>query len=136
MAVPIKESDIERGILDFLSYFPMSEVIKTAPSGFFDGGVMKKHRSPYVKKGLADIFFWYNSMFYAFEVKSEPEYKYVMKRYQWLLKQVPSTLNKKQKHLLDQILFLEGVKTAGFVGEFVCSVDMVRDIIEKKTNSK
>jgi len=127
----MKESQIEETILEYLSYLGGFSC-KIPNAGFFDGAKMVKHRSKHVINGISDVFLWLNGVFYCFEVKRPSEYKYVMKHYEKIKNSPVDLLNKKQKHLNEQIWFIENIRKQGFVGEFVCSVEMVRDIIKKR----
>lgn len=130
MRVTPKESDIEETILEFLSYIPNSFATKIAPSGFFDGGVMKSHRSKHVQRGLSDIFFWTSGKFYAFEVKTEKEHAFANKHMVQIMTLPKGQLSKKKQHLKEQLNFMLKIREAGHVAEFVSSVEDVQSILK------
>lgn len=106
-----------------------SFVIKIAPSGFFDGKKMIKHRSKFIKNGLSDIFLWKNGEFIALEVKTPLEMKFLVKHRPEIIKTDRKLLSKKKQHLKDQIEFIENIKSCGLKGYFVSSVDEVKKLM-------
>jgi len=123
------EEEITEAICQFLELFAGAQLNRIAPGGFFRGGVMKKHKSRFVKKGVSDIQFVFQGMFYAFEVKTPTEYAFAMKHYHNIYSSPYEVLSAKKRHLKDQIEYLEGIRRNGFVGEFVNSVSMVKEIL-------
>jgi len=126
------EEMITEAICQYLSLFKGAQLNRITPSGFFKGGVMKKHRSKFVQRGMSDIQFVYRKKFYAFEVKTPAEYKFWLKHQAEIRSAIPSTLSKKKFHLWEQWQYLRGVRENGFIGEFVCSPQMIRKILEGK----
>lgn len=132
------EEQITESICKYLSLFGGAQINRIAPSGFFKknsfskSGVMIKHKSKFVQRGVADILFWYKKKFIALEVKVPKEYNYICKNYLRISKSIPDMLSKKDFHILEQIEYLEGIRRNGFVGEFVCSLEQVRKILERK----
>lgn len=123
------ERQIEDLICDYLSYIPNSHYIKNAPSGFFDGKKMVKHRSKFIKNGLSDIFFWKNGEFIAFEVKAPIEMKFLLKHKEEIIKTDKKFLSKKKQHLKDQLQFIQFMEICGHQGYFVSSLDDVKQIL-------
>lgn len=126
------ESQIEYLILEYLSMIKNSFVTKIAPSGFFDGKKMIKHRSKFIRNGLSDIFLWKDGEFTAIEVKTPLEMKFLVKHRPEIIKTDRKLLSKKKQHLKDQIEFIENIKSCGHKGFFVCSVDQVKNLINNK----
>ena len=132
MRIKITEEDITESICHYLSLFRGSQLNRITPGGFFKNGRMRKHKSKHVKKGVSDIQFIYQGKFYVFEVKTPKEYKYTMKYYGEILSTPKDFLVDKKKHLKEQIEYIEGVRRNGFIGEFVCSIEMVKERLERK----
>ena len=106
-------------------------MVKIAPSGFFDGKKMRCHSSIYVKKGLSDVFFWFEGKFIAFEVKTPLEIKFILKHQREIYNTNRNMLSKKKAHLKDQMDFIESIRKSGFFGYFVSSVDEVKNILRE-----
>jgi len=126
------EGEIEDLICKWLSFFNDGKVYKIAPSGFFNGKRFVKHRNKFILNGHPDVVFHYQGRVFYFEVKKPSELKYLMKHYVSIKNGI--NLNKKKLHLQEQILFVEDLRRVGHVAEFVCSLDMVREIIDKTLN--
>ena len=127
----ITEEMITEQICGYLSYFSSGQLNRIAPGGFFKNGTMRKHKSKYIKRGMADIQFILNGMFFAFEIKTPAEHKYIIKHGKKIADTPPDLLNKKRFHIWEQIQYLEGVRRNGFVGEFISNVDQVQEILYK-----
>jgi len=124
-----KEGEIEDVICQWLSFFKDGKVYKIAPTGFFNGKRFVKHRNKFVLNGHPDIVFHYGGRVFYFEVKKPSEYKYIMKHYVAIKSRI--NLNKKRAHILEQILFIEDLRRVGHVAEFVCSLEMVKNSVDK-----
>ena len=117
------ESIIQIEILNYLSRVPNSIVIRNNNAPLYDRK-RECYRKPsrlYCPNGISDITFYYSGKAYAIEVKTEKEYKFVVKHYDRLLNGFAKT--KKDVHIQNQILFIESVKRTGNAGFFTCSLD-------------
>ena len=128
--IKVKESTIENAILKFLNFQRGSFFWKNPSSGYFDGKIMKKHKSKFAITGVADILGIYYGSFVAFEVKSEIEFKYY-KKHGESLKTTPFMYcrSKKEETLWRQIHFLESIKAKGGFGNVICSVEEAKNIL-------
>ena len=132
------ETEIERSILDWLNLlgaFPFKinlggKPIKT-PSGSF---VMAPFSNPYCRKGMSDILVFYRGKTFAFEVKTPSEYQFMVRHWHKVTSQIKAS--KRIMHLRQQWEFIQSVQKQGNIGAFVCSVAMVKDIIEKTFQNK
>ncbi len=124
----VTEEMITEQICTYLS-FTRGQLNRIAPSGFFKNGVMRKHKSKFIKKGVSDILYLSSGTFYAFEVKTPGEYKYILKHLEKIRATIPSQLNEKQLHIWEQEEYLQGIRVNGGVGSFVCSLGQVRTIL-------
>ena len=125
----MKEIDIENQILDYLSKLRGGFVHKIHLSGkpIRKGSKIIKiipFGSKHYQIGMSDILFIFRGRTYCFEVKTPNEYKKIKKGWD-KLKQPKQLLPKSWHHFKDQYEYLERVRKAGGVGEFVCSLDQV-----------
>ncbi len=129
----MKETDIERLILDWLDSLPNSFPVKINVSGkpIKIGGVTKliPFGSKYSRKGVSDILTCIDGKFYAFEVKTLTEFNYITKHIDRLLTMPLYQLNSKQEHVVHQYLFLQEVNRAKGVGRFVCNLKQVQGLV-------
>ena len=131
----ISEELINESICDYLSLCG-GYVMRIAPSGFFKNGKMVKHKSQYIKRGVSDIMFFRDGMFYALEVKTPKEHDYIKKHHDAISKSHPGLLNIKKLHIWEQILFINAMRNNGFIAEFVSSIKDVREIVYKQRENK
>ena len=128
----ITEEMITEMICQFLELLQKGQLNRIAPSGFFKNGAMRKHKSKFIKKGVSDIQFMYQGKFYVFEVKTPKEYKFVMKNIAEISRTPRVLLYEKKAHLKDQFDYITGIRNNGGIGDFVCSVDQVKNLIFPK----
>ena len=126
-----EEESLTESICSFLNYkCKGAQINRIIPSGYFRDGKMRRHRSENVKKGVSDILMMYAGTFYAFEIKTPRELKYVLKYWDKIKAGHYLSLNKKQRHIKAQIDYLSGIRNNGGKGGFVCSFEQVREIID------
>ena len=131
----MKESIIQRSILEYL--FRIGLVIRYNNAPVFDPKLkrFRQANSKFQPYGVSDIFFFSNGGFFAFEVKTEKEYKYLMKNYEeirngFFSHKSKNSTEKKKARLQSQILFLESFRKQGGIGDFVFNLKMVAKIIK------
>lgn len=128
------EKPIENLICDYLSKLPGGYVCQIELSGrpVRKGNftIMIPFKGEHYRVGMSDILFFRNGKFYALEVKTPKEHKYIIKHYEKLRDAIPEHLNKKQKHLHEQITFIENIKRAGGIGNFVSCLEDVKNILQ------
>ena len=130
----ISEQIVQNLILDYLGHLSNSYPLKIEISGkkTYVNGVMKMipFKNKYHRKGCSDILLCYEGKFYCFEVKKESEYLKIKKNYNRIsttpIKLLPEYLHRAKR----QMNFIEDVRRAGGLGDFVCSLDQVRLILE------
>lgn len=133
--IKLTEKQIEKLILDHLSFMRGGFVTKVELGGrpVNSGGrkVIIGFKNKYYRKGFSDIMFNYKGKVFYFEVKTPEEYNWYEKKKE-KLRATPLTMlkSKKEIHFKEQQLFIDGVRRGGSVGEFVCSLNQVRNIIE------
>ena len=115
----MKESVIQTSIIKYLKLIKPGYVLSVSTTGIFDSKT-KKFRTNKNQKGTSDILYFFKSRCIAIEVKTLIEYKFVMKHYE-RLKNINLCKTKRDKHLHDQILFIEGLKKTGNHGFFTYS---------------
>jgi len=123
----MKERQIETMILDYLAALPGCDARKNESVGVFDPTkrTFRKSHSKYRINGVSDILGYYKNKSFAIEVKTESEYKFVMKHYDRIKNGGLNT--KRDRRLFDQISFIEMVKNHDQIGFFACSVDQVKE---------
>lgn len=132
------EKEIEKAIAKRLSYYQGGFVCVIELSGrpirTPSGTVMIPFQGEFYRKGMSDIIFLYKGKSFAFEVKTEKEYKWVVKHRDRLRKSARNLLTKKRDiHVREQIDFIEGFKHSGNYGDFVCNFEQVEKIILDST---
>ncbi len=129
---PIKESQIEAAILDYLNSLKDGFFWKNPSSGFFDGKVMRKHSSKYAINGASDVIGVFRGRFCAFEVKTPKEYQYYLNHGE-RLRAAPFIYcrTKKDERFWKQISFIEMIKRKGGLGDIVASIDHVKRILQE-----
>ena len=128
----MKESEIEDQILKHLDTLG-GVVWKIAPAGFVfkdkTSFKMRMHKSPFARRKTLDIFFLYQGIFYALEVKTEKEFNYIHKHWNKLKADYPLKTKGNRKHYAEQILTVEKINKSGGVSMFVCSVEQVKNLM-------
>jgi len=116
----LKESVIQASIVAYLKTIKLAYVLNVTTAGIYDPKT-KRFRTNKNQKGTSDILFFNKAKCTAIEVKTEKEYKFVMKHYE-RLKNIRLCKTLRDKHLHDQILFIEGLKKTGNHGFFTFSI--------------
>jgi len=116
----LKESVIQASIVAYLKTIKLGYVLNVSTTGIFDP-IKKQFRTNKNQKGTSDILFFNRGKCTAIEVKTAIEYKFVMKHYE-RLKNISLCKTSRDKHLHDQILFIEGLKRSGNAGFFSFSI--------------
>jgi hypothetical protein len=89
-------------------------------------------KNKYYRTGVSDIQFVFKGKMFAFEVKTPEEHKYILKHYKKIfITPLEMIKNKKQRHIKEQIEYIEGVKYGGGDGDFVSSLDHVKKILNR-----
>jgi len=117
----MKESVIQASIISYLKTIKLAYVLNVSTTGVYDPS-KKQFRSNKNQKGCSDILFFWKSTCVAIEVKTRLEYRFVNKHYDRLMK-LYLCKTKRDRHLHDQILFIEGLKRSGNKGFFTDSID-------------
>lgn len=131
----MKESIIQKSIIQYLKLIKLGYVLSVTTAGVYDPRT-KKFRTNTNQKGTSDILFWHKGTCIAIEVKTEKEYKFVTK-HRIRLSVARTCITKRDKHLHDQILFIEGLKRTGNHGFFTDSItDTKNKLIEIFKNER
>lgn len=124
----MKESEIQREILEILYKIPNSIVLRNNNSPIYDPKTdrFRKLNRRFQPYGVPDIFFFYDKKTYGIEVKTPKEYKYLINNFDEIKngfyshKSTNST-EKKKARMQAQILFLERMESVGHIGFFTCN---------------
>lgn len=135
----VREEDIEKVILDYLSRVRGGFVTKIHMSGrpvkTRAGIVMIPFQNRYCRNGISDIQFNFRGKMFVFEVKTPEEHKYILKHYKELMltpiELMDKKKNKKKYHIKEQMIYIEGIKDSGGDGDFVSDLDQVKKILNK-----
>ena len=129
----ITEKDIEKLILSKLNQvkegFVCSIEISGKPIKTSMGFRMIPFNSRFHRKGMSDILFFLKGKFFAFEVKTPREHKWVKNKIPQLNNKI--TLSKKETHLAEQLFFINKINETGGYADFVSTCEEVMAIINK-----
>lgn len=123
--VNLSESQIEELILAHLNFKMRIHAWKVPKAGYYDvkRKIFRKQVSKFARNGVSDISGLLPGKGLFIEVKSEKDYRYIMKHYEELKNYFGSC--EKKNHFKEQIQFIEDVKTSGNIGFFADSVACV-----------
>lgn len=128
------EKEIEKSIAERLSFYPGAMVwvieLSGRPVNVKGRTILIPFKGKFYRVGASDIIFFYESMYFAFEVKTKDEYLYIKRNLKKICSMHPDTMNKKQKHIFDQWNFIVDVRKSGGNGAFVYCFDQVELIIK------
>jgi len=120
----LKETDISTHILECLDGLRIGVFWRNNNVGVFDSKKMCYRKPPaFSRKGIADILGCLKGVFVSIEVKSAIEYKWAMAFYKRVgdpYTYVPQS--EKEKHVLNQIIFMLDIINHGGVAFFTYSV--------------
>lgn len=119
------EKDIQKGIIAYLKTIKTGYVLRISTTGIYDPKT-KRMRTNQNQKGCSDILFFFRGKCTAIEVKTISEYRFVMKHYD-RLRDIGKCRTKRDRHLHEQIMFIEGLKKSGNSGFFACSIEGVKE---------
>jgi hypothetical protein len=131
------EIQIERAILDWLTLlgaFACKIHISGKPIRIGKKMIMAPFSNPYHRKAMSDILVFYRGKTFAFEVKTIDEYKFIVRNFDKI--KGSGKASERINHLRDQYQFLLSIRKQGGIGEFVCSISEVKEIIERAFQTK
>jgi hypothetical protein len=108
----LSETNIQSAVMMALESLPGGRVLRFRNNPIIrvinGREVPIRQSNRFCPRGVADIVFLYKSTSAWIEIKTEAEYKFVMKHYDRLRDCIPK--NKRESHLQEQIRFLEDVR--------------------------
>lgn len=135
----VREEDIEKVILDYLGRVRGGFVTKIhlggKPIKTRAGIIMVPFGNRYCRKGISDIQFNFRGRMFVFEVKTPEEHKYILKHYKKIsmtpLEFFDKKKDKKNRHIKEQMIYIDGIVESGGDGDFVSSLEQVKKILNK-----
>ena len=121
-----KEKAIEKMLLEYLDHracFPC----KIENTGIYDPRkkTFRTVTSPFKRKGISDIMFFYKGKVWYAEVKTPDELGYIMRNWQKLDRREV----KSKERITNQIRFLQNVRQQQQVGIFIDGLDRLKDLM-------
>jgi len=124
------EKMIQAEISDYLIGLRVKWKRKNVGVGTYIDKYGKERKVYFGTKGESDLEVLVPGYQISLEVKTVSAHLYIKRNIDKLLSG-EMKMNKKNIHILEQIVYIEGVRTAGHIGEFVSSVDQVASILER-----